>query len=446
MSPPRLTSSRRAPKHGSQPRDESKAKLAKESTGSTEPDTRGEREKPGLLEKYRTLLAKHEALVQKLESRTSEHVSTFKLSSWALETSASALAVLHAGTVELANSRWHALGRARGPWVLHPESGLDGQGPLRRTLREVALAEAEAVLALDEGGPRVSRYVHESGDQVLEVRSERVSSTLRQRVLVLARDITEQARAEEELMRARASMAERERLRALGEMAAGIAHDLRNTLNAMRLRLELLQRDTVLAHHHQPHLDALARIVADANSRVDRLQSFSRQQPESTSEQVNLADVARDAVDIARSDIEHRARREKLSLRLDVQVPPGLPLVAGSAMDLRYVLINLLLNARDAMPRGGTIRVRGRHAADRVVLTVEDEGTGIPKELLPSIFRPFFTTKGEQGTGLGLSMAYGVVSRAGGTLTAANRPEGGAVFTLSFPALLGPAARQPRRR
>ena len=117
---------------------------------------------------------------------------------------------------------------------------------------------------------------------------------------------------------------------------------------------------------------------------------------------------------------------------IEVEVPP-LPRVHGTATDLRYVVIDLLLNARDAMPRGGTIRVRGVTANTKVVITVEDEGTGIPEPYLRSIFRPFFTTKGSQGTGLGLSMAYGVMSRMGGSITAANRPQGGAVFTLSFP-------------
>jgi CheY-like chemotaxis protein len=85
------------------------------------------------------------------------------------------------------------------------------------------------------------------------------------------------------------------------------------------------------------------------------------------------------------------------------------------------------------MPRGGTITLRGTAHPTHVEVTVEDEGTGIPEAHLGSLFRPFFTTKGNKGTGLGLSMAYGVVSRAGGTLTAGNRPQGGAVFTLSFP-------------
>lgn len=250
--------------------------------------------------------------------------------------------------------------------------------------------------------------------------------------LVLAHDITLEVQAEKELAKARTALAEQEHLRSLGELASGVAHDLHSTLHSMKLRLEMIERDTVFAERQRGHLDALVRIVSDAEIRLRNLQDFARQRPEHGSEQVQLADVIREAVDIARSDIEHRAALQGLSLRIEMGVPP-LPLVRGTATDLRYVFINLLLNARDAMPHGGTIRVRGTQARNRVIITVEDEGTGIPEAHLHSIFRPFFTTKGSQGTGLGLSMAYGVMSRGGGSITAANRSEEGAVFTLTFP-------------
>ncbi|RKH15198.1 sensor histidine kinase [Corallococcus sp. CA053C] len=399
---------------------------------------------PGLLRKYRELLSKHEALVHKLDERTTLHVSTFKLSSWALETSASALAVLREGGVVLANARWHALSRERGPWRRDEEGRL--QGPTYTALRDLAEAEAKAVLPRKEGGARVTRYRRVRGPQlqVLEMRSERVTHPQGGQVLVLVRDISAQARDEEELAQARATLMERAQLRALGELAAGIAHDLRNTLNAMRLRLQLLQRDeAATGERGQHHLDALARIVADAGERVGRLQDFSRQRGSSTVERVQLSDVIRDAVDIARGGIEHRKAGQ--APRLDVVLPAKLPAVSGSSMELRYVLINLLINARDAMPKGGTIRVRAVKTGKSVRVTVEDEGTGIPEEHLPNIFKAFFTTKGNKGTGLGLSMAYGVVTRAGGKLTAANRPEGGAVFTLTFPALKAAPARKKSR-
>ncbi|MFB1484068.1 sensor histidine kinase [Corallococcus sp. RDP092CA] len=396
-------------------------------------------EPQGLLRKYRELLKKHTALVQKLGEHTRQQVITFRLSRWALETCDTALAVLSASSVLVANSRWHALGRMRGPWQREED------GAERVTLRDVGQAEAAAVLALSEGTLRVARYrqAREARPRVLEVRTERVTGHMQGQVLVLARDITEQARAEEELAIARATLLEQEKMRALGELAAGIAHDLGSTLSAMRLRLELFQGDVGLAGQARQHLDALMRIVADAEARVGRLQDFSRRKSGSAPERVQLVGVVRDAVDIVRGGIEHQSRQGGHPLRLDVELPEGLPDVAGSAMELRYVVINLLINARDAMPRGGTIRLRAFKAGRAVRLTVEDEGTGIPQEHLSNIFRPFFTTKGDRGTGLGLSMAHGVVTQAGGTLVAGNRPEGGAIFTLSFPALK-PALTQPR--
>jgi signal transduction histidine kinase len=388
-----------------------------------------------LLRKYRELMRKHEALVHKLEKRTTEHVDTWRLSSWGLETTASGLALMHGGVLQLSNRRWREFSSLPGRWSPQDD-------PARaQSLYEVAQHEARQLLGPSQA-PRVTRYLR-GAEQVVELRVEGIAAPPAQRVLLMVLDITEQVRGEEELRRMRQELVQREHLRSLGELVSGIAHDLNNTLNAMNLRLELIQRDHAFAERQRGNLDALVRIVTDAHTRLRHLQGFARQQPEvALNEQVQLAHVAHEAADIARSDIEHRAAREGLRLRVEVEVDE-LPPVRGSASDLRYVLINLLLNARDAMPRGGTIHVRGGHAEHQVWLTVEDEGTGIAEEHLASIFRPFFTTKGEHGTGLGLSMAYGVLARAGGTLTAANRPEGGARFTLCLPPSGPPTAAAP---
>jgi signal transduction histidine kinase len=396
-----------------------------------------------LQRKYSELLARHASLVEKQQLRQAEHFSTHQLSTWAMETSASALALLSDGVVLLANRRWHELDRS-GPWYrLHQGRPRE---PALPTLRLVAAAAAQALSASQDGGPLVDRYQEQTGPRTLEVRTERVRRPGEPRprwaVLVLAHDITARIQAEQQLEQARAALTQQEHLRALGELASGVAHDLNNTLNAMKLRLDMLERDAAFAARQRPHLDALVRIVTDASTRVRHLQDFAQQRPEPSGERLQLPDVIHEAVEIARSDLEHRASREGLPLRIDVKLPP-LPPVSGAATDLRYVFINLLLNARDAMPRGGTIRVRGARKGNAVIITVEDEGTGIPPAHLHSIFRPFFTTKGSQGTGLGLSMAYGVMSRLGGSITAANRAEGGAVFTLCFP-LAGQAAEPPR--
>ncbi len=394
-----------------------------------------------LLRKYRALIQKHSALVQRLNARNTERLSTWRLAVWALETSASGLALLHGDTLRLANPRWHELGRARALGWRRPSPEAP-EGSALLTLREAAQLEVRAVLARAEAGPRVSRFQREDGLQTLELRTERVGLPRESLFLVMAHDITEQVRAEDELKRTQEALVEREHLRALGEVVSGIAHDLGSTLHALRIRLELLQDAPESAARQRKPLEALMHIVTDASTRIHRLQDFARQRRGPPGEQVQLGDVVRDAVELIRSDIDHRAARRAPSLRIEVSMP-SLPPVKGSVADLRYVFLNLLLNARDAMPRGGTVRVRGRHQGRQVIVTVEDEGMGIPDAHLGHIFRPFFTTKGSRGMGLGLSMAADVMSRAGGTITAANRSTGGAIFTLTF--LAWPLARRPRR-
>jgi CheY-like chemotaxis protein len=110
-----------------------------------------------------------------------------------------------------------------------------------------------------------------------------------------------------------------------------------------------------------------------------------------------------------------------------------LPEVRGNAGEIRYVIATLLRNAQEAMPDGGTIAVDARAIKDRVVVTIADEGTGLSEDHLAHLFDPFYTTKATLGSGLGLAGSFGIMSRLGGTIAAANRPEGGAIFTLDFP-------------
>ncbi|WP_225408318.1 hybrid sensor histidine kinase/response regulator [Stigmatella hybrida] len=393
-----------------------------------------------LLRKYQELTTKHEALVHRLEARNEEHISSYQLSTWALETTASALVLLRAGSTLQANRRWHALART-GPWQLLSQG--KATGLVMATLRQVACHEAGILLASEDRGVRVQRYQKQGSDETLEIRVERAGPQApvrpTQMALALIHDVTQEMRHTAELEQARASLARQEQMKTLGEMSSGIAHDLNNTLNAMRLRLELLQRDAAVTALQAHHLKALMQIVSDAGLRVRHLQEFSRQQTEPSQERALLHDVAREATELARDSIAHQARTGvKVHLVNEV---PVLPAVNGEPSDLRYVFLNLLLNARDAMPRGGTVYLRGSASRSRVVITVEDEGTGIAEAHLDKLFLPFFTTKGNKGTGLGLSMAYGAVSRTGGTLTAGNRPKGGAVFTLTFP--IPPAAPVP---
>ena len=252
-------------------------------------------------------------------------------------------------------------------------------------------------------------------------------------VLVVGQDITERVRAEEELRRNRESMLNQERLKAVGELASGIAHDLNNSLNALRLNVELLETERSLSPAQSDRLSLISRIVSDANSTIGRLQDFARRRHDRPAEAVDLSAVIRQSVEMARSTLEEKNFLLGRSAHVEASLP-SLPPILGEPAELRQIFVNLLLNAQDAMPGGGAIRIGAKVCDDdTVVVTVEDEGQGIPPEYLGRVFDPFFTTKGERGTGLGLSIAYGAMARLGGSITAGNRAGGGAVFTLRFP-------------
>jgi len=251
-------------------------------------------------------------------------------------------------------------------------------------------------------------------------------------VLIVGQDITARVEAEEALRLNRQVLVNQERLKAVGELASGIAHDLNNSLNALRLRVELLCNDTALLSRHSDTLQLISRIVRDAASTIGRVQDFARRGDERLVENVDLNAIIGQSVEIAKSTLEERNSLRGRSIRVELKVP-ALPLIVGEPPELRQTFLNLLLNAQDAMPAGGTIRITGNVQGDKIVVKVEDEGYGISEENLSHIFDPFFSTKGKDGTGLGLSIASASMARIGGVISAANRSQGGAVFTLKFP-------------
>jgi PAS domain S-box-containing protein len=251
-------------------------------------------------------------------------------------------------------------------------------------------------------------------------------------VLIVGQDITARIEAEEALRLNREVLVNQEKLKTVGELASGITHDLNNSLNALRLRVELLSSDPVLLSRHNDSLQLISRIVRDAASTIGRVQDFVRHADERHVGDLDLSAIIRQSVEIAKSTLEERNSLRGRSIRVEVNVP-ALPPTVGEPAELRQVFLNLLLNAQDAMPGGGTIRITGSAQNNKIIVKVEDEGHGIPEENLARIFDPFFSTKGEKGTGLGLSIASAAMARIGGSISAANRAGGGAVFTLNFP-------------
>jgi PAS domain S-box-containing protein len=249
-------------------------------------------------------------------------------------------------------------------------------------------------------------------------------------VLGMARDVTARKQLERQLVQG-------DRLAALGTMAAGVAHEVNNPLAYLMLNLEWIARKLPTLEHDPAGLQGLTTMLDEARHGAERvsaivreLRSFSRADGE-TRTSVDLADVAQAAIKIAGHEIRHKAR-------IVTSFEPARP-VWGNEARLEQVVINLLLNAAQALPetRAETneIRVSVREDGEgRSVLEVFDNGAGIPPDVLPRIFDPFFTTKpvGE-GTGLGLSICHGIVTSLGGQIAAYSEPGEGTTFRVVLP-------------
>jgi len=239
-------------------------------------------------------------------------------------------------------------------------------------------------------------------------------------------EITSRIEAEDELKRVREDLIRQERLISIAQLSSSLAHDLNNTLNAVSLRLKSLDDDP--SFPQKSAIERIEHLVVRAAESVARLQTFVRTHREPQLEEINLADVIRSAAASVRSGSRDRAMKVDLS-----QVSGDLPPVLGLASDLHQVFTNLLTNAHDAMPSGGSVEVTAARSGEYIEVSIADRGSGIPTSSLEKIFEPFFTTKATPGSGLGLSFATSVMARLGGTIGASNRVGGGAVFMLVFP-------------
>jgi two-component system sensor histidine kinase HydH len=232
-----------------------------------------------------------------------------------------------------------------------------------------------------------------------------------------------------------------DRLAAIGQLAAGMTHEIRNPLGSIRGTAEILKDDFPPGHPKAEFLDILLKETDRLNGVVENFLGYARLR--ATDEEGKRADLAALAKDTA-SLVATQARKAGVDLR--VEVDGELP-IRGSESQLKQVILNLLLNAIQASSAGKGVTVRARVRPGKVkgleyrevegrvaTLEVEDEGLGIPPEVLPRIFDPFFTTKSE-GTGLGLAISQRIAEAYGGKVMAENRPEGGARFALTLPLL-----------
>lgn len=244
-------------------------------------------------------------------------------------------------------------------------------------------------------------------------------------VLGIARDITEQKEERERAARA-------DKLRALGQLASGVAHDFNNSLAAILGRAQLIRRqtqdDAVVRN-----LEIIQTAAEDAAATVRRIQTFARKSPAKEFEQVDVAGLLNDAIEITRTRWQNEARLRGLDYEVMLEAGCGLH-AFGSASELREVFVNLIVNAVDAMPKGGKLQISCERVGARLRLQFSDNGTGMPEDVRQKIFDPFFSTKGAQGTGLGLSVSYSIIERHEGSIRVASEVDGGTVFTIDLPA------------
>jgi two-component system, NtrC family, sensor kinase len=238
--------------------------------------------------------------------------------------------------------------------------------------------------------------------------------------LILLDDITQRVCMEEQ-------MVQNEKLTSLGLLAAGVAHEVNTPLAVISNYIQMLSKQLPGEDPRQKTIDKIVKQTFRASEIVNNLLNFSRTAPAEFSE-VDLNSI----LDETLSLVQHPFRTARVNVIRNFG--SGLPAMLGSSTRLQQVFLNLLMNARDAMPSGGMVEVRTYAQNGSVEVEITDTGIGIRAENLHRIFDPFFTTKAPgRGTGLGLSVSYGIVKEHGGKVEVRSTPEKGTSFRLEFP-------------
>jgi len=252
--------------------------------------------------------------------------------------------------------------------------------------------------------------------------------------------------AYDDLRQTQQTVMQQERLRALGQMASGIAHDINNAISPVALYTEsLLESEPHLSERGRGHLVTIARAIDDVAATVARMREFYRQrEPQLLSTPVQLNALVQQVVDLTEARWSDMPQQRGVVVRLETELASDLPTVLGVESEVREAMINLVFNAVDAMPNGGVLTLRtrcaespagdGDTAARHAIVEVSDTGTGMDEDTRRRCLEPFFTTKGERGTGLGLAMVYGVAQRHGAEIGIDSIVGSGTTVRLSFPA------------
>ncbi len=250
--------------------------------------------------------------------------------------------------------------------------------------------------------------------------------------------------AYDELRNTQNAMVQQERLRALGEMASGIAHDINNAISPITLYVDaILTHETGFSQRTREQLEIIQRAADDVAHTVARMGEFYRQrQTPLPLAPVEVDRILRETLELTRARWSDMAQQRGVVIQptIETDFTSGNPIVMAIESEMREALVNLVLNATDAMPEGGRLTLRAGHmiesgkgVARRVFIEVIDTGIGMDDATRRRCLEPFFTTKGERGTGLGLAMVYGIAQRHGVDIDILSAPGEGTTFRLTFP-------------
>ncbi|MBS0421548.1 MAG: response regulator [Proteobacteria bacterium] len=285
--------------------------------------------------------------------------------------------------------------------------------------------------ALKSANAELEREIAERKRAEADIR--RMNDRLEERVAERTRELEQ---ANSTLRQTQLAVMQNERLRALGQMASGIAHDINNALSPAFLNCRaMLERRDDVDNELREFLTDIHRSVEDVMHTVTRMTEFYRaREPQFVPTPIAVSHILEQVVDFTRPRWHDMAQEQGIVIDLTMQVLPDLPMILGVESEIRHALVNLILNAVDAMPEGGALSLEVGSTERAVIVEVRDTGTGMTEEVRGKCLEPFFTTKGQRGTGLGLAMVYGMVQRHEADIEIDSSPGRGTTMRLTFPA------------
>jgi signal transduction histidine kinase len=304
----------------------------------------------------------------------------------------------------------------------------------RLQILNLLLSTYEAAIQRNQELSNTRDTLHETNRELQELTLE-----LEDRVLMRTRELEQ---SNETLRQAQQALIQQERLRALGQMASGIAHDINNAISPISLYTEAMLEREPLSDRSRGYLTTIQRAIDDVAQTVGRMREFYRpREQELQLADVELNPLIQQVLDLTRARWSDLAQQRGIMIELKNELAEDLHVIRGAENEIRDALTNLIFNAVDALPAGGVIAIRTHNVAvalphgaveQRVHLEVADSGVGMDDETRKRCLEPFFTTKGDRGTGLGLAMVYGMAKRHSAGLDIDSKLGHGTTIRLTF--------------